>query len=843
MNTTVANETNLYECIPAEDRYCYLINAINTIVYGLNNTGPGFSANLDQVPDNLNLNEILGFSLQYLAQYFLDYPQLAPADWDFIKFDLFRIINLLDTQGTSAVFFVRDLKYYIQRFVTQENAVKLALLYLRNAPKNFQDYILHVYLGEVKTPKCRFAMATWFQDIQNPLKNTWAFRMFDASGKPPSNLLAANINWMGDWRSCHKVSYGNKTTPLNFKGKYCRAKIRASPELLAGAGGAVSNFPGDPATLAAVDLGLCVPDYCEESDIVPMVRNTLQLLTIHQQTFIAPNGVYCEKDAEPDFRYYISITLIAILTVIVILATLYDCFYRACINKPFASMNSLTISNAQDLCNLSSREQRPHAIYYANLNANQYQFSNRLQLHGMSYKNEPVKLVVQQKRKIWYKQFIYRVHQILIDLSAYTSILKPMSQSGAMQCLNGLRVISMIWIIWGHTYNYLGDQSYFLLVQNALDLLDFQKRLDAQLIINALYGVDTFFVISAMLASLSIMRMLKKNGMPRWYVWLLMYVERYLRLIPPYIMIFLLYIYVVPHIGSGPLWTAKDFPMKNEDCHNYWWAYFLLINNFVPGGRGTRCLGYFWYVSNDFQLFLLCPLLIVPLYYYPIVGSCILIGVLIASTMVLMGNVANTYIWGNIIVTLQEIWEDTYIKPYCRAGPYVIGIFLGYILFKTDKKKVYLHPLWHLVGWLFTIAFMGVSLFGGFQNHKENPVNMSVTEYTLYFALSRISWPLAVSWIIFSCYKGLAPLVDSILSWRGFTFFAHISYTTYLIHPMIMVYYLFAQQSLFHATDITLLYMFLGHVIFALLLGFAAHIIFERTFGVVIGLILPKRRR
>jgi peptidoglycan/LPS O-acetylase OafA/YrhL len=120
---------------------------------------------------------------------------------------------------------------------------------------------------------------------------------------------------------------------------------------------------------------------------------------------------------------------------------------------------------------------------------------------------------------------------------------------------------------------------------------------------------------------------------------------------------------------------------------------------------------------------------------------------------------------------------------------------------------------------------------------------MSPGLYVSYFVLSRIAWPLGISWIIFSCSKGLSPLINNILSWRGFTFFAHISYTTYLIHPMIIAYYMYAQQDLFYATDITLFYIFFGHLIFSLLLGFLAHIIFERTFGVFFGLILPKRQR
>lgn len=216
----------------------------------------------------------------------------------------------------------------------------------------------------------------------------------------------------------------------------------------------------------------------------------------------------------------------------------------------------------------------------------------------------------------------------------------------------------MVWIILGHTFNYFGDQDAFLLLQNALDLLNFQaERIDSQILISTIYAVDTFFLLSAMLITLTIMQMLKKTGMPRWYFWPMMYLERYLRLIPPYIMIFLLYVYVVPFIGDGPLWSVKDFPVKNAECRQYWWAYFLLINNFISDGKGTECLGYYWYVSNDFQLFILAPFFILPLYYYPLIGSFILFGTLLSSMCVLAFNMANTYRVGQVLVTLQALWQ------------------------------------------------------------------------------------------------------------------------------------------------------------------------------------------
>jgi peptidoglycan/LPS O-acetylase OafA/YrhL len=138
---------------------------------------------------------------------------------------------------------------------------------------------------------------------------------------------------------------------------------------------------------------------------------------------------------------------------------------------------------------------------------------------------------------------------------------------------------------------------------------------------------------------------------------------------------------------------------------------------------------------------------------------------------------------------------------------------------------------------------MLTSIFGNWRNHAENSEPMSPGIYVSYFVLSRIAWPLGIAWIIFSCYKGLAPFINSILSWHGFTFFAHISYTTYLIHPMIIVYYIFSQENLFHATNLTLYYIFFGHLIFSLLFGFLAHIIFERTFAVFLRLILPKSQK
>lgn len=40
----------------------------------------------------------------------------------------------------------------------------------------------------------------------------------------------------------------------------------------------------------------------------------------------------------------------------------------------------------------------------------------------------------------------------------------------------------------------------------------------------------------------------------------------------------------------------------------------------------------------------------------------------------------------NFHYSAGEAFADTYVKPWCRIGPYVVGFLAGYILYKTDCK-------------------------------------------------------------------------------------------------------------------------------------------------------------
>ena len=361
------------------------------------------------------------------------------ADFDFVIADVVDILSILETQGSSAVTWYR-LKYHIIRFITPSNLIYIGKKLLQRfgggvgGANGFRRYINDIFLADIENADCRASLSLWFDALAKPLQTLWAVRMFDATGKPPTNLLAANTNWLGNWNSCHRVKYKGGT--FDFRGRYCRAKVRADPSLLLLAGPALDGFPGNPEELAAIDMGICVPDLCYAEDLAAVVNNTLKLLTIHYLAYIDDNGgVICEGPVKPEGTYYFTLVIITILTVLVIIATLYDCLYRMFLVKPFATASSLSLQNVYNLCNFASAKPVPHGIYYKHLEAYQYQYSNRLRLHGMTYPSENERKATLAARKAWYNQIIFRFHRIAIDLSAYTAILKPMSSTGKLRTL------------------------------------------------------------------------------------------------------------------------------------------------------------------------------------------------------------------------------------------------------------------------------------------------------------------------------------------------------------------------------------------------------------------------
>lgn len=184
------------------------------------------------------------------------------------------------------------------------------------------------------------------------------------------------------------------------------------------------------------------------------------------------------------------------------------------------------------------------------------------------------------------------------------SLLDTRTRPGSLDAINGIRVISMSWIIYTHTYlipikeTFAFARNYILAVEGFL----------FQFILNGWVLVDTFFCIGAMLAIYSHLNSLHRTGKLNL---LELMMNRFFRFWPS-VWFAVLLVFLLPGLGTGPLWS-EYFNYQIDKCTNYWWATVLFFNNWFPEAK--ICMLHTWYISADMQLYILSFLFLVPFYW------------------------------------------------------------------------------------------------------------------------------------------------------------------------------------------------------------------------------------
>ncbi|KAK3869730.1 hypothetical protein Pcinc_024958 [Petrolisthes cinctipes] len=94
---------------------------------------------------------------------------------------------------------------------------------------------------------------------------------------------------------------------------------------------------------------------------------------------------------------------------------------------------------------------------------------------------------------------------------------------------------------------------------------------------------------------------------------------------------------VVRFFVTGP--RSNNWNGIQENCEKHWWKEVLFFINFAMEDgshlfKHLQCLGQTWYVSVDAQLYLIAPLLILPLFWYKAAGQAWLYLVTLASALI-----------------------------------------------------------------------------------------------------------------------------------------------------------------------------------------------------------------
>ncbi|GFT13910.1 o-acyltransferase like protein [Nephila pilipes] len=344
-----------------------------------------------------------------------------------------------------------------------------------------------------------------------------------------------------------------------------------------------------------------------------------------------------------------------------------------------------------------------------------------------------------------------KLYRILLSFSMISNLKRLFSTETSIEnfsCIQGLRVLTISWVILGHAYFFAGffKMSYRTLFRAH----DAATEPIAQMIINGSEAVDTFLFMGGMLVCYFTVKLVKIQK-KKFHLGLFV-LHRLWRIIPVYYFI-LLCATLVPLMGSGP---AFHDVMLNSiyPCFEYWWRNALFIHNFYEATN--ICMLHTWYVSVDLQLYLLSLVVVLPILWSKKIG--IFLNILIVVISVAYTGIV-TYLYDllpTLTVTHADIEESNlfflyaYANVLSRAGPYFIGVLTGYILVTKPDIKIPKKTL--VVGWILAALSSGSVVFAtGFWYRVHRP---SAFETLLYAAFYKVAFTGGVAWMTFCCITG-----------------------------------------------------------------------------------------
>ncbi|XP_043867396.1 nose resistant to fluoxetine protein 6 isoform X2 [Drosophila mojavensis] len=409
-------------------------------------------------------------------------------------------------------------------------------------------------------------------------------------------------------------------------------------------------------------------------------------------------------------------------------------------------------------------------------------------------------------------------------------ITPPKSNPNVIECLHGMRCLSLIWVVFGHEYMFgLANPNI-----NRISFLHWSESPFAQTIIHAVFSVDTFFFLSGMLVVMVALRAMERSkgklNVP------LMYLHRYLRLTPVLAIAILAYMKLIPLLVDGPVATAGFDDYKR--CERTWFWTLLYVQNYATD---EICLPHSWYLSVDMQMYILSPLLLFALYKW---GKKAAIGAVVVIVLL------TVYLFTTMMVNKHSVFIKNndgsqrllYFYTHTHATPWLVGAVFGYFLHANRGKCFKLNRLAVWSGWLIALAIICTCEFSLLPYIKWTGPDLSTLSDSLYYSLTRVGWPIALCWVTFACMQGYGGMANSFLSSPLWQPLSRLSYSAYVWHIFIQEINSRRYQTNTFFSNYEMMLKFWEDFGFTMLISYLTYITIEAPLGGLEGLLLPSRR-
>lgn len=334
--------------------------------------------------------------------------------------------------------------------------------------------------------------------------------------------------------------------------------------------------------------------------------------------------------------------------------------------------------------------------------------------------------------KLWLAFSVYSNGRKLFNVNRENS-------PGAIGCLEGLRSISMLFIILRHRYrmNLHG-------IANMEVFMEFYKSYNVFFMWEYLC-IDTFLTVGGFLCSVSLLKAMERKSFNMFKL----VVHRYVRYTPVLLAVAIIFQSLFRHIKAPDPYAAREEIVRG--CKDYWWSMLLHIQNYVNPKK--MCLPHSWYMSVDFQLFLISPLLIYPAlkYGWKYLWSLPALATALAVYTIKF-CIKNKFKFSRI--GSPQFFGKVYVHTDLRMAPWLLGMVLGYIVFKIQDKKIRMNRQIVTLIWILSIGSIALIIACFYPFAQREDVNTStVVENAFFLGIQRLLWPLPICWIIFACHN------------------------------------------------------------------------------------------
>lgn len=125
-----------------------------------------------------------------------------------------------------------------------------------------------------------------------------------------------------------------------------------------------------------------------------------------------------------------------------------------------------------------------------------------------------------------------------------------------------------------------------------------------------------------------------------------------------------------------------------------------------------------------------------------------------------------------------------YYPTHIRMGAWLVGVMIGYQLYKIRNKKTVINKTADWIMWILSIGTVAAVVIGLLPLQQEEHIDAKIG-HAFYLAFTRNNFAYALSWIICACHVGTGGIVRWFLSLSLWKPLGKMGLSFYLVHLLI----------------------------------------------------------